>query len=423
MKRINSLLLAGVLVLAGTSAVRAQSQSITTLTLSNKSPDGYEFDGVVFYSGSEYGDAGIYAQFGGNGTKYFEVLSPGENNSTKVIQDKSQLFFIRPTGNYVVDKSKILKFSGSANNISGSVNIVAKQLTISAYAVQDASPLPGAEITTTYQTGTGTFPIGMIDQSQGLKTNLRVELLNENGSSTGKFLANPNDMGGNYTSSENFGYSKGNNRFIRATLPNDISPGTYRVRIVTAGLRQNVVGSASSPFTIKANATITIGNVAADVCQGGTLSVPYSTNGSVGSLIVQLLDANGNAMSGITTSGSSSPLTVQLPGGVSGKYRIRINGTGGGSGTSSDFTIRARPTLALSNTQGGVTFDGNVFRGGTASIAANATSDSPWSMKYFDPEAGRFQLISRSCAGAGYLRQRSEILLSQSRRQRTIRYI
>lgn len=377
MKRINHFLLATLLALAGTSAVQAQTN--LTLKLSNTAPDGTSFDGFVFYSGSQYGDASIYATFGGSGIRYFVVNSPGENKDIEVKQDG--FFSIRPTGNYVVDGSKILKFGGSPNNITGSVSITAKPLVIGNTFLGGQSPVPGGQITTNYETGSGTYPIDLAVNKFG------VQLLDANGNYL-RDLDNPNDMGGNYTSREGFGYSKGYPRYITANLPADLAPGTYKVRVVTRGLKVNVLGSASGPFTIKSNATITIGNVSADVCQGGALSVPYSTNGSVGSLIVQLLDANGNAMSGITTSGSSSPLTVQLPGGLSGKYRIRINGTGGGSGTSNEFTIHAKPTMAILNTALGIRFDGEVFKGGAAPIGFAVNSDSPWLMKYFDPESG-----------------------------------
>lgn len=531
-KSINQLLLASLLTLFGASAARAQ-QAPLTLNLSNTDGNGNTFDGVVFFSGNQFGDASIYARFGGNGTRYFEVLSPGENKNVVVQQD--DFFNIRPTGNYVVDRTKVLKFNGLSTNINGSVSITARQLAISTYAVQESQPTPGARITTTYQTGAGTYPAQLTSGYFG------VQLLNADGGYL-RDLDNPNDMNGNFTPRESFGYSKGDIRNITASLPANLAPGTYRVRVVTTKLNQNVIGTPSAPFTIaapqvsqvstrptsinptsvfageqiilnadvtddgllgiretptgggkywvsyydaktnqpvkdfefqtynevytgtvttrpsgvytannkitgpitvplsfppgdyycrifvgadvsnklnpnnagnsptftvKSNASITVGNVNSDVCQGSTMSVPFTYNGTSAAspYNVILVDANtGTTVVYLSTSASSSPTTVQIPSNLSGKYKVTVRSMyfpNIPANSSNEFTIRAKPTLTLSNTQGGVTFDGNVFRGGPASIAANANSDSPWSMNYFDPESGQMRAFPDPSQGQG----------------------
>ncbi len=350
MKRLNYLLLVSMLPLLVASVARAQSP--LTLNLSDTDGNGNKFDGVVLYSGNQYGDASIYARFGGSGTRYFEVLSPGENKNVVVQQDG--FFSIRPTGNYVVDRSKILKFGGSSANISGSVTITARQLAINTYAVQESQPTPGARITTTYQTGSGTFPVELASGKFG------VQLLDANGGYL-RDLANPNDMNGLYTSRESLGYSKGDIRNITADLPGDLAPGTYKVRVVTRGLQKNVLGIPSPAFTIKApvvKQTISTVSVSrGDICPGrDAFTVQFRLSGNPTTVYVaQLSDENGNfnnpknigsnKVSPVTTDpqtmGSSSP----------GTYKVRViasDNSADWDGSSVSITF-ARSSLPVVN--------------------------------------------------------------------------
>jgi len=388
-KSINQLLLASLLTLFGASAVRAQSP--LTLNLSDKDGTGAYFDGNVFGIGNQYGDASINAQFSGNGTRSFTIYSPGELRDKTITSNG--FFTIRPTGDMTVDKTLIKNFSGS---VTGSVKIKIVRMTIYTYTSSpDGDIYPGTRVTTRYGiTSTGTFPQGM---------GFKVQLFTEGGTYI-RDLLDPADQ---TNSSENTGYTNGGARFIQSTIPTDQSPGNYRVRVVITGLNSSAETYYGPVFTIKSNASITVGNVSNDVCQGSTLSVPFTYNGtsSASPYNIILIDANtGGTVVYLSTSASSSPTTVQIPGNLSGKYKVTVRSTyfpNIPANSSNEFTIRAKPTLTLSNTQGGVTFDGNVFRGGTASIAANANSDSPWSMNYFDPESGQMRAFPDPSQGQG----------------------
>ena len=439
MKRIHQLLLAHLLVLSGTLAVQAQSP--LTLTLSDNDGNGNKFDGVIFYSGNQYGDAAVYAKFGGSGTKSFDIVSPGENMTKTITQDG--FFNIRPAGDYVVDKTKILKFGG---NVIGSVVVTAKPLAINTYAVRESPPTPGTRITTTYQTGTGNFPVELANGKFG------VQLLDANGGYL-RDLTNPNDMNGQYTSRESFGYSKGDIRSITADLPASLAPGTYRVRVITMGLQKNVLGSASAQFTIAApqvyqvttkptaiNVVSACPNgqiiLTADVVDDGLLGIRETPDGG-GKYWVSYYNAKTNQLAldfktynevytGTVTTRPSGQYTAnnKITGSITippdlppgdyyckifvGDQNNRLNPNN--AGNSPTFTVNAPATVTIS--------DGSpdIKPGGVATIKLSFGGTGPWSFSYDDLKNGIQQIRNETLNSAyAYVNPSSDYLFDASK--------
>ncbi|QJW90785.1 T9SS type A sorting domain-containing protein [Spirosoma taeanense] len=345
----------------------------TTLTLyygdPNDSPD-LAFDGNVFQAGNQFGDAPIFAKFGGTGTRSFQIDSPGENKTITV--DKDGFFFIRPIESTVIDESKIKNFSGT---VYGSVVITVKPLsitTISAIVATDVPP--SSEITVSYRTGAGTFPVDLAINS------FKVQLL----SASGAFVTDLLNSSDQYSGREQKGSSYGGTRYIKATLPSTISPGSYRVRVITQGLITNILGSASSLFTVKANnPTITAGNInTGKYCAGSTVVFPFSTTGTfpAGNVFkVQLVNPNGTTLQDLPGTSSTSPISATLPSTLtSGAYRFRIASTATNVESQTDtINVLALATMSLSGSS-------TITAGTTAPVVVALTGTPPWSFTYTD---------------------------------------
>ncbi|RIV25416.1 T9SS C-terminal target domain-containing protein [Fibrisoma montanum] len=323
-----------------------------SLTLTDRDDSGNVFTGFVFYSGNQYGDASIYAKFGGSGTKSFTMFSPGENKNIDPVTE-NRFFNIRPTGNMVVDKSKVLNFSGSTANIFGSVTITAKQLTITTNGPNVTETTAGSELLFTYVTGTGTYPI---DLAIG---KFKVQLL----TSSGVFIRDMLNSENLYNPpAEDFGYSRGNPREIKATLPADVPPGTYRARVVTNGLTQQVLGTVSSTFVVRSSQlTIktTSVNITNNYCPGrDQFIVGFTVNGTPPSgtvYTVLISDQNGVFQSpnpsrerdgNILGTGTTSPITCSKTRPIDtypkGNYKIKVisnNGNVQDDGSSIGVTL------------------------------------------------------------------------------------
>ena len=254
------------------------AQQPVTLALSNRDPTGTTagyFDGNILQVGNQYGGASIFAKFGGNGTKSFTVYSPGDGKNIDPVT-KDGFFNFKPNGSMGFDKGKILFFSGSTSNISGSVAIKAIPLIINTYIiVGPAEVKPGDEVTIRYQANSsGTFP-------DGLK--FIVELTDAKDTFL-KYLANPID--GN-NSSESSTYTQGDFRYIRATIPSDLAAGNYKVRVVTSGLLVQAPAYSSAAFSIKTVSQVVTQPTAINVtsvCPGGQiiLSANVTDDGLLG---------------------------------------------------------------------------------------------------------------------------------------------
>lgn len=362
---INRLWLTVLLVI--TSLVVTEAQS---LTLSygdpNASPED-AFDGNVFYSGNQFGDAAIYATLSGGATS-FQIVSPAQNE-TKTITSTGY-FNIRPTANMVVDKSKILNFSGT---ITGSVAITVKPLSITTTSVNIAETLPGSEITVSYRTGAGTFPVELV------VSKFKVQLLNANGDLLSD-LVNSTDQ---YAGAEKAGSSRGGIRSIKATIPATTASGSYRVRVVTQGLATNVFGSPSGLFMVRTNTpTITASPLSSTYCAGSTVPFSFSTTGSFpngNTFKVQLVNADGSILQDLPGLSTGSPVNATLPATLSaGTYRFRIAAiaTSVVSATNS-ITVSALSAMTISGSS-------TITAGATAPVQLTFTGTPPWSFTYTD---------------------------------------
>ena len=359
------------LVLIG--LITANAQTSLTLTYGNPatSPDS-AFSGNVFQAGSEIGDAYFFVKFGGTGTRYFEIDSPGESTTKKVSSDG--YVSIRPVANITIDQSKIKAFTGP---VSGSIVVTVKPLsitTINTSVVTDV--VPGSEINIYYRTGAGTFPAALVNQKFGL------QLLDANGVLIAQLL-NASDQ---YSGREQAKASNGDIRIIKATIPPTTASGSYRVRVVTQGLITNVLGSASSLFTVKATApvtpTILAGSITGSACPGGIVSFPFSTTGtfSVGNAFkVQLIDATGVVTQDLPGLSSSSPISTTLPASLTaGTYRFQIAATATSvQSNTSSLSVLAAPTMTISGSS-------TVTAGTTAPVRLTFTGTPPWSFTYID---------------------------------------
>ena len=343
-----------------------------TVALSYGDPAGNPedaFDGNVFQAGNQYGYASIYATLG-EGAKSFQIVSPGEN-LTKTVTSTGY-FNIQPIGSMVVDKSKIINFSGT---VTGSVAITVKPLSIATLSANVATEAtPGSELTVSYRTGAGTFPV---DLAIG---KFKVQLLDASGNLLNDLL-NSTDQ---YTAGEKFSSSRGDIRFIKATIPGTTPSGTYRVRVITQGLTVPVAGSPSSPFVIRTNTpVISVGSLSTgSYCAGSIVSFPFSTTGTFSAsdaFQVQLIDAAGSILQSLVGTSTFSPIRALLPNTLSGgSYRFRIVSTVtnvvSNTGTVS---VTALPTMTLSGSSA-------TTAGSTAPVRVALTGIPPWSFSYTD---------------------------------------
>lgn len=327
------------------------------------------FDGNVLQAGNQFGDAPIYAKFGGTGTKSFQIDSPGENKTVTV--DKDGFFFIRPTASTVIDASKIKNFTGT---VTGSVSITVKPLVITTVSANVASSVtPGSELSISYTTGAGTFPVDLTVNG------FAVNLLTASGSYIATLLSPADQYGGR----EQKGSSFGGTRTVKATLPASVSSGSYRVQVITTGLNQNVTGSQSPIFTVAANnPAITASNISTTACAGSSVSFPFTVTGgtfpSGTTFNVQLVNPFGTIQT-LSGSSTSSPISAVIPSNLStGTYSFRfISSTGVISSSIVTAPVRGLPTMVIS---GG----GTVTAGATAPIVLTLTGTAPWTIIYTD---------------------------------------
>ncbi|WP_460983846.1 Ig-like domain-containing protein [Spirosoma fluminis] len=347
----------------------------TTLTIyygdPTASPDA-AFDGNVFQVGNQVGDAPFYVKFGGSGTRYFEIDSPGENNTKKVNGDG--FVIIRPITSMVIDQSKIKNFSGT---VSGSVVITVKPLSITTINTSSTDILPGTEITATYRTGAGTFPVDLAINS------FKVQLLSADGSTVVGDLLNSADQ---YSGREQKGSSFGGIRSIKATIPGNTSPGTYRVRVVTQGLIENVIGSASPAFVVRSNTVdgpaISTSSLSGSYCAGSVVSFPFSATGSFpagNGFKVQLINTDESLLQELSGTSLSTPINATLPASLAtGTYRFRIVATAASvQSNTGTISIAALPTLTISGSA-------TTTAGSTALVQLSFTGTPPWSFTYVD---------------------------------------
>ncbi|MFD2570170.1 T9SS type A sorting domain-containing protein [Spirosoma soli] len=347
----------------------------TTLTLSYGDPaadPSLAFDGNVFQVGNMVGDAPIFAKFGGTGTRFFQIESPGEGKTITVTKDG--FFSIRPTTSTVIDQSKIKSFTGV---VSGSINITVKPLSITTVSANVATDVtPGTEITASYVIGSGRFP------SELTANGFKLQLLTSGGTLIGD-LINSNDQ---YSGREQQNASVGGVRYIKGTIPGNTASGSYRVRVVTQGLNaDNLTGSQSSLFTVKANMTPAIipGSVGTgSYCAGSTVSFPFSTTGTFpagNSFKVQLIDVTGAVLQDLPGISSSSPIRAVLPTWPSnGNYRFRLAATATNVvSATSKINVAALPTMTISGSS-------TITAGATAPVQLTFTGTPPWSVTYID---------------------------------------
>jgi hypothetical protein len=368
---VNRYWLLVLLVIARLSASNAQ----TSLTLTYGDPSASAdtaFDGNVFQAGSEFGDARFFAKFGGSGTRYFEIDSPGENTTRKVSSDG--YVSIRPVASMVIDQSKIKGFTGL---VSGSLVVVVKPLSVTTINTNVTTEVvPGSEIIVNYRTGSGTFPKELTSKK------FSVQLLSPNGVPITDLL-NVTDQ---YSAREKAGSSLGGIRSIKATIPTSTTSGSYQVRVITQGLIANVVGSASSSFTVKANTptvtAITANSIAGNYCAGSTVSFPFSTMGTFptgNAFKVQLINANGSILQDLPSTSLSSPISTTLPNTlITGTYRFQIAATATNVvSNTSTIGVLTFPSMTISGSS-------TIAAGETAPIRLDFTGTPPWSVTYTD---------------------------------------
>lgn len=366
-KDIYRFCLVALIVIANLTGLQAQ-----TLNLYYGDPNGDPqdaFDGNVLQAGAQTGNAFVYAVLGG-GAQSFQIFSPGEN-VTKTITTTGG-FAIQPIASMVVDKTKILNFSGT---VTGSVSIIVRQLlinTISANVATDVAP--GSELTVSYTTGAGTFPV---DLAIG---KFKVQLLDANNILL-RDLLNSTDQ---YAGKEKSTSSGGGTRYIKATLPPDLGNGSYRVRVVTQGLISNILGTPSPLFATRINnPTIAITGVGTgNFCAGAMVVFPFSTTGTFpsGNLYkVQLINSAGVVTQDLTGTSQSSPINALLPSNLSaGAYRFRIASTTTNVvSNTSTINVSTPPTLNISG-------DASIVAGGQPTIQLNFTGTPPWTVNYTD---------------------------------------
>lgn len=375
-----------VILLVMSAFSTALSQSNPSVTLSYGDPKGNPddaFDGNVFQSGNQIGDAPVYATLSGGATS-FQVVSPGES-MTKTV-NSTGYFFIRPTGSVVIDKTKILNFSGA---VTGSVAITVKPLSITTISANVTTETdPGSELTVSYRTGAGTFPIDLA------LNKFKVQLLDASGNLVSDLL-NSTDQ---YAGYEKQGVSRGGTRFIKATLPANVLSGTYRVRVITQGLTVNVTGSSSSPFTVRntAPAIGTTGVGTGSFCAGTVVSFPFSTTGTFpqgNQFKVRLTNAFNTSTQDLAEASLSSPIRATLPSDLfSGTFFFQIVSIATGVvSAKTPINVTALPTITLSGNT-------SIVAGTPANVQVKFTGTPPWAFDYVDYRPGSAPNYKRSAS-------------------------
>ena len=361
-----------VILLVWTSLLNVNAQTSLTLTYGNPSTSADSaFNGTVFQAGAEVGDAYFFAKFGGSGTRYFEVDSPGENTTKKISSDG--YVSIRPLSSMVIDQSKIKSFTGV---VSGSIVVSVKPLSITNVIANVVTEItPGSEITISYFTGAGTFPAGLAKQG------FTAQLLTSSGGVIN--LLNPVNQ---YSGKEQAGFSGGGIRTIKATIPQSTTSGSYRVQVIPQGLIVNTPSNPSSSFTVKANgstsAAIMAATVSGSYCAGSIVALPFSTTGTFptgNTFKAQLINADGSVLQDSLGSSLSSPINLTLPTSfTTGTYRFRITAaTTNAQSNTSSLSVLALPTMAISG-------NSTITAGTTAPVQLAFTGAPPWSFTYTD---------------------------------------
>jgi hypothetical protein len=371
---INRYWLIGFLLLV--SLATAQAQVTLNLYYGDPaaSPDA-AFDGNVFQAGTQFGDAPFFVKFSGTGTKSFDIDSPGETGTSATKRVTADGFvIIRPVTSMVIDQSKIRNFTGT---VVGSIAITVKPLSITTVSPSVTEALPGTELTVSYRTGAGTFPVDLAMNS------FKVQLLSADGLTVLGDLLNSTDQ---YSGREQKGASFGGTRSIKATIPASTSAGTYRVRVITQGLIANVSGSASSQFTVRSNAQATTAisttALSSSSCAGSVVSFPFSTTGTFptgNAYKVQLVNADGSLLQELAGTSTTSPISATLPTPLfTGTYRFRVVATATNvvSNTAS-INIIIQPTLTISG-------DAEIGIGSQPPIRLNFAGTPPWTVTYTD---------------------------------------
>ncbi|WP_083940604.1 T9SS type A sorting domain-containing protein [Rudanella lutea] len=384
MRRI--LLLFGLLLIC--SFLRAQPLSLSILYGPPDTPPETWSTGNVFQVGNQVGDVAIYALFGGSGNRSFQIFSPGEN-ITKTVSGTGY-FNIRPTSSTVIDRTKILNFSGT---VTGSVNITVRTLPITTQLSVTGSASPGSTLPVFFSTGVGTFPVGL---------GFQVQLLDANGNFIQNLSANPA-----YTSREPATYSSGDLRSIPASLPTNLAAGTYRVRVSSTGLPTTITGTSSAAFQVQPSLG-TINTVITNVtphtiCTGYSGSIEltwtatdnglqtqnytigvYSENATSAINPVRLIPNQGIYTSTAGTAKAMLTTTTLLNSLPVGRYKLAIlHATATTNASLSNlFVVASQPSAIISD---GTT---NINEGEAASIRLTFSGQGPWSYSYNDLRNG-----------------------------------
>ena len=393
---MSKLLLSVFLVFTTFLSLRAQPLSLSILYGPPNDPPSTWSTGNVFQVGNQFGDAAIYALFGGSGTRSFQIASPGEGINKTVTGDG--YFNIRPTGNLTVDRTKILNFNGT---VSGSVVVTVRQLAITTQLSVPAAVSPGATLPVVFSVGVGTFPVGM---------GFKVQLLNAAGTVLQDLSASLT-----YTTREPATYSSGDIRSIPATLPGNLAPGTYRVQVVSVGLATTVFGSVSGAFQVQAAPTpitTVITNINPHtICVGYTGLIRVSWTATDDGLqaskySIGVFSANATttdtpirsiANLGIylQSSGSLKTLEASTTGLNSlpvGSYKLAIlhSTISTNLNFSNPFVVQSAPTVVIS--AGTPTIN----LGAAATVRLTFGGGGPWSLTYDDLKNGIQTLTNRT---------------------------
>lgn len=146
-----------------------------------------------------------------------------------------------------------------------------------------------------------------------------------------------------------------------------------------------VAGSAAVTVVPRISvADVSLGSV----CVGATISLPFTVAGTFAAAVtysVQLSDATGSFTDPrVLATGAGSPLTISIPTTVTAGpgYRLRVVASAAASSLNSPaFTVKARPTAALSGTS-------LVNFGEKTSLTLNFTGESPWTFTLSDGSTG-----------------------------------
>lgn len=373
-----------ILLLLTSAGLWAQPLSLSLLYGPPSDPPEKWSTGNVFQVGSEVGDASIYALFAGAGTQSFQILSPGEN-LTKTVTG-SGYFNIRPTVSTVVDQTKVLNFGGT---VTGSVNVTVKPLSISTILQLTAAVQPGATLPVTFLVGVGTFPVG---------TGFAVQLLTTDGAFIQTLASTPA-----YTTREPTTYSSGDERAIPATLPGNLAPGAYRVRVVTTGLNTTAFGTNSAAITVQTPTQQTpITTLITDVsphtiCTGysGTVQLTwtatddgqqaqrytigvYAANATTADVPLRTITNQGVYSQSSGNTKTLTATTSQLNSLGVGQYKLGIvhQTITTNLNFSNPFVVQAGPSVVISDDSP------NVNAGQGATVRLTFSGAGPWSYSY-----------------------------------------